>query len=53
MISSLITAIILVYSFLVNGDFCRLLITFENNLEPDQDRQNVDPDLVPKGLTLG
>ena len=32
-------------------DFCRLLITFANNLDPEQDRQNVDPDLDPNGLT--
>ena len=32
-------------------DFCRLLITFTNNLDPDQDRQNNDPDLDPNGLT--
>ena len=30
------------------GDFCRLLITFANSLEPDQDRQNVGPDLDSK-----
>ena len=32
------------------GDFCRLLITFANSLAtlaPDQDRQNVGPDLDP------
>ena len=34
-------------SFIVGGDFCRLLITFANILDPDQDRQNVGPDLVP------
>ena len=27
---------------------CRLLITFANSLDPDQDRQNVGPDLDPK-----
>ena len=31
---------------------CCLLITFANCLEPDQDRQNVDPDLSPNCLTL-
>ena len=29
-----------------------LLITFANNLDPDQDRQNVGPDLDPNCLTL-
>ena len=36
-----------VNSVLASGDFCRLLITFANNLDPDQDRQNVGPDLNP------
>ena len=39
-------------SFLATGDFCRLLITFTNSLVPDQDRQNVVPDLDPNRLTL-
>ena len=30
----------------------RLLITYMNSLDPDQDRQNVDPDLDPNSLTL-
>ena len=29
--------------FHASGDFCRLLITFANSLDPDQDRQNVTP----------
>ena len=29
------------HSFLASGDFWRLLITFANSLDPDQDRQNV------------
>ena len=33
-------------------NFCRLLITFENSLDPDQDRQIVGPDLDPNRLTL-
>ena len=41
-----------VYSFPASGDFCHLLITFANSLDPDQARQNVGPDLVPKCLTL-
>ena len=32
-------------SFLVSGDFCRLLIIFVNSLDQDQARQNVGPDL--------
>ena len=28
-----------------SGDFCHLLITFANSLDPDQARQNVRPDL--------
>ena len=31
---------------------CRLLITFANNLEPDQTRRNVRPDLDPDCETL-
>ena len=31
---------------------CRLLITFANSLDPDQDRQNVSPDLDPNCFTL-
>ena len=32
--------------------FCHLLITFANSLDPDQDRQNVGPDLDLNRLTL-
>ena len=40
-------------TFLSSGDFCRLMITaFANSLDPDQDRQNVGPDLDPNNLTL-
>ena len=35
-----------------SGEFCRLLITFPSSLDPDQDRQNVGPDLDPNYLTL-
>ena len=35
---------------LASGDFCYLLIAFANSLDPDQDRQNVRPDLVPNCL---
>ena len=32
--------------------FCRLQMVFANNLGPDQDQQNVGPDLDPNCLTL-
>ena len=32
-------------------DFCYLLITFANILDPDQAQQNVGPDLNPSWLT--
>ena len=34
-----------------SGDFCHLLITFANSLDPDQARQNVGPDLDHNRLT--
>ena len=34
-------------SFLASGNFCRLLITFANSLDLDQDRCFVGPDLDP------
>ena len=48
----IIYSMIRVNSFLASGDFCHLQITFANSLDPDQDRQNVGPDLVPNCLTL-
>ena len=39
-------------SFLASDNICSLLIAFANSLDPDQDLQNVDPDLDPNGLTL-
>ena len=39
-------------SFPARGDFCRLLITFANSLDPDQARQNVGPDLDPNFLHM-
>ena len=39
-------------SFPTSSNFCRLLITFANSLDPDQARQNVGPDLDPNYLTL-
>ena len=38
--------------FPLRGDFCRLLITFANSLDPDQARQNVGPDLDLNCLTV-
>ena len=32
-------------SYIASGDFCRLLITFATILSPDQDRQNINPDI--------
>ena len=42
----------IVNHFLASGEFCHLLRTFANSLEPDQDRHNVSPDLDPNCLTL-
>ena len=39
-------------SFSASGNFCHLLITFANSLDPDQARQNVGSDLDPNCLTL-
>ena len=39
-------------SSFASGDFCPLLITFANSLNPYQDQQNVCPDLDPNHLTL-
>ena len=38
--------------FLACGDFYRVFITYANSLDPDQDRQNVGPDLDPNSLAL-
>ena len=46
------THTILINSFPASGDFCSLLITFANSLDPDQARQNVGPDLDPNCLPL-
>ena len=35
-----------------NLSFCSLLITFANSLDPDQDQNNVGPDLVPNRLSF-
>ena len=37
---------------LLTSIFCRLLITFANSSDQDQDRQNVGSDLDPNRLTL-
>ena len=39
-------------SFLASSDFCHLPIAFANSLDPDQDRQNVHPDLDLNHLTI-
>ena len=39
-------------SFLASSDFYPFLIAFANSLDPDQDLQNVGPDLDPNYLTL-
>ena len=39
-------------SFLDSGNFCHLLMTFANSLDPDQDLQNICPDLDSNSLTL-
>ena len=38
-------------TFLASGNFFRLLIRFAKSLDPDQDRQDVGPDLDPNSLT--
>ena len=48
----LVLYLLLYNSFLDSGDFCCLLINFANSLDPDQDQQEVGPDLDPKHLTL-
>ena len=37
--------------FLASSNCCHLLITFENSLESDQDRQTVNPALDPNSFT--
>ena len=36
----------------INFQFCRLLMSFLNSLDPDQDQLNVGPDLDPNHSTL-
>ena len=35
-----------------SSDFCHLMIIFTNSSDPDQDQQNVGPDLDSNRLTL-
>ena len=44
--------LLLFNSFPASGNFCHLLITFANSLDPDQAKQNVWPDLDPLFDTL-
>ena len=44
--------LIQINSFLASSDFCGLLITFASSLEPDQERQNVGPDMDQNCSTL-
>ena len=39
-------------SFPASGDFCCVLITYANSLDPNQARHIVGPDLDPNSLTL-
>ena len=52
LLTTLISCESMVNSFHASSYFRCLLITFANSLDPDQDRQNVGPDLDPKCLTL-
>ena len=42
----------LISSCLASCPFCRLLVTFADSLDADQDLQNVGPDLDQNNLTL-
>ena len=49
-----IVAIVVVFghnTVLASNDFCHLLITFANSLDPDQDRHSVRFDLDPNHLS--
>ena len=43
--------VVLYLTLPIREDFCCLLITFANSLDPDQARQNMGPDLDPTCLT--
>ena len=46
------TSCFVLNSLPTRGEFCGLLITFANSLDPDQARQNVGSDLDPNCLIL-
>ena len=48
-----VTQILIFNSFPTSGDFCRLLLTFANSLDPDQAQRFVGPDLDSNCLTSG
>ena len=41
-----------IISLPASGECCRLLMIFANSLDPDQARQNVEPDLGPNRFNL-
>ena len=43
---------IFVNSSLAGADICHLLITLSNSLDPDQNQQNIGPDLNQNHLTF-
>ena len=47
-----VVKVTLISSLPTSGDFCHLLITFANSLDPDQAGKNDWPDLDPNYLTL-
>ena len=47
------TSCLVLISYPARDDFCCLLITFANSLDPNQARQNVGPDLDRNCLTPG
>ena len=51
-IISQVTRLRIINYFLASGNFCHLLITFANSLDPDQDQLNVLLDLDPNCLQL-
>ena len=46
------TVDIMFNSFYASGNFCRLLITFANSLDSDQDQRNVGPDMDSNRLAF-
>ena len=47
-----LNALYILNSFLSMSVFCCLLIFANSQLDPDQDRQSISPDLDPNRLTL-